>query len=732
MQADWLASQKDTPGVMRNLIVELNRLVRRHRLLVLGAWIALLAAAVPLALHRGDRLTDAGYGVSGSQSVRVDERLARSFGGARHATLAAMLIPGRGTSAAEMSAALRRIAVATRTVAHVGLDPPARRQALAAIAAAGRRQRTLLVPLRVTVSELTAPDVTGALHARLGLHDGERGPVVLHLVGESALYAGLTDLSKRDLARAEQAGFPIVALILVAVFGSLLAALLPLALGLVSVLVTGAIIYLLSLSMEMSIFSTNMASMIGIGVAVDYSLFVLARFRQELAGGASSERACAVALGSSGVAVAFSGMTVIVSLAGLYLVHATAIRSMALGAIVVVAVSVLGAVTLLPAVISLLGSRLGRSGVLRARLARLAERAAALRGRRRPAARRAAGAAGQAGFWEAWTRQVTRRPAIAAALSAGLLVALALPALHLHMTEGALRQLPPSNETRQGFEAAAKLTGRGAFTPLKAIAPAAGARRVRRLLSADPAVSRVETPTISRDRRSVLLRAVLRTDAESPQAMAAVRRLRASLPAGVLLGGNTAGLVDFQAEVEGSMWKVALFVMGMAFVVLLVLLRSLLLPLKAVVMDLLSVGAAFGVLELAFGTIDTLTPPIVLAVVFGLSMDYEVFLLSRIRERYAATGDTRAAVAQGLSASAGTITSAALIMVCVFSVFALTGVPTIKQLGLGSAVAIAVDASVVRLVLVPAVMSLLGAWNWWLPRRLARLLPEVAIEIPGG
>jgi len=210
-----------------------------------------------------------------------------------------------------------------------------------------------------------------------------------------------------------------------------------------------------------------------------------------------------------------------------------------------------------------------------------------------------------------------------------------------------------------------------------------------------------------------------------------VSRLRARLPRGVELGGNAAGESDFQAEVSGSMWKVALFVMAMAFVVLLFLLRSILLPLKAVVMDLLSVGAAFGVLKLAFGTVDTLTPPIVLAVVFGLSMDYEVFLLSHIKERYAATRDTSSAVAQGLARSAGTITSAALIMVCVFSVFALTGVPTIKQIGLGSAVAIAIDATLVRLVLVPALMSLLGKWNWWLPSRLARILPEASIEALG-
>jgi uncharacterized membrane protein YdfJ with MMPL/SSD domain len=220
-----------------------------------------------------------------------------------------------------------------------------------------------------------------------------------------------------------------------------------------------------------------------------------------------------------------------------------------------------------------------------------------------------------------------------------------------------------------------------------------------------------------------------------------VGRLRAELP-GAQVGGPSAAQRDIADLISGSMWKILLFVLGLSYVVLLVLLRSVVLPLKAVLMNLLSVGAAYGVLVAVFqygwldgfvgfqsdGYLDTLTPPLVLAVVFGLSMDYEVFLLSRIRERYDVTGDTRVAVAEGLASSARTITSAALIMVAVFAVFVFTGVPSIKQIGLGNAVAIAVDATLVRLVLVPAVMELLGSWNWYLPRWLARLLPSGSFE----
>ena len=260
-------------------------------------------------------------------------------------------------------------------------------------------------------------------------------------------------------------------------------------------------------------------------------------------------------------------------------------------------------------------------------------------------------------------------------------------------------------------------------------------------------------PVPSEDGRSALLRVVPRHDPESAEARAMVARFREGADSGpiarvahVEVGGATATVEDFKDLVSGSMWKIVLFVLAFSYLVLFLLLRSVLLPLKAVLMNLLSVGAAYGVLVAIFqygwidgflgfeslGYINTMTPPLLLAIVFGLSMDYEVFLLSRIRERYEATGDNRTAVAQGLARSAATISSAALIMVAVFAVFAGTGVPSIKEIGVGLAVAIALDATLVRLVLVPATMELMGRWNWWLPRPLARLLPDGSLEGDGA
>ncbi|MFZ2112924.1 MAG: MMPL family transporter [Solirubrobacteraceae bacterium] len=696
---------------MQTFMLKLDRWLRRRRGFVIGTWLVLVLAAVPFAAKQSERLSGGGYTIPGSDSQKVLQQLAKIAPGAQAARLAGVIAPTSGASASEMQAGLARLGAATQSTAHVSISPAVRAQIEREIVAAGAHQRTIVVPFEMSVNEEGATNVATKLRGKLDLNGPDDGPVALHLVGQSALWAGLQDLSKQDLAKAEQTGFPIVALILVAVFGSLIAASLPLALGLVSVLITGAIIYFLSLTMEMSVFVTNMASMIGIGVAVDYSLFVLARYRQEIRAGADPVKARATALATSGVAVIFSGATVVTALVGLYLVRAAAIRSMALGAIVVVTVSVLAASTLLPSIISLLGERTHTRG-----------RVFAWISARLPSPK---------GFWESWTARVTRRPALTAATAAIAMLSLASPALHLKTTDGALRQFPKGNETLRGFQAAAAVAGTGASTPFEVIAPKSEAATVRNVLDTDHEVLSVAPTILSSNGQEVLIRATPHHDGESPQGQEAVKRLRSHLPAGALLGGDAAYLADYHAEVIGSMWKVALFVMTVTFFVLMLLLRSIVLPLKAVVMNLLSVSAAYGVLTLVFGSVETLILPLVLAVVFGLSMDYEVFLLSRIRERYAATGDTRRAVVEGLSSSAPTITSAALIMVCVFSVFALTGVPSIKELGLGCALAIAIDATIVRLVLVPTAMELFGKWNWWLPHGVARILPDTSIEALG-
>jgi RND superfamily putative drug exporter len=733
---------------MQARMLSLDRFLRRHRRAVLAAWAVVFVAALPFAARQSENLTGGGFAVPGSQSAAVQDALERDFDASQRAQLGAVLIGRRGATRADRDAALARLRRAVARTAHVAFAPAALSRAQRQVAPG----ETEVVPLQVDVNDWKAIDVAADLRKELqiGRPLGSEGPVTTHLIGQGALWAGLQDVSKDDLATAETFGFPIVALILLTIFGSLAAATLPLALGAASVLVTGALIYVLSRSMEMSIFTTNMASMIGIGVAVDYSLFVLARYREEIAAGREPDEARGVALATSGIAVLFSGMTVIASLAGLLLIDTTALRSMAIGAMLVVAVSVLTASTLLPALISLFGRRAHEPGRVLGRLSRAA--GARRRGRQERAQRDP--------FWERWTARVMRRPIVAILAAGSVLLALGIPTLSMHTADGALDQFPRGNETRVGFEAAAAQAGPGAGAPITVMARAqagaiaapanaAAVDEVRALLSRDRGVVSVGAPVVSEDGRAALISAIPRFDGESPQAKALVQRLRDALPATAAaqrltldLGGSTAALTDFNRKVSGSMWLIVLFVLSLSYLVLLVLLRSAVLPLKAVLMNLLSVSAAYGVIVAVFqwgwadglfgfqslGHIDTITPPLVLAVVFGLSMDYEVFLLSRIRERYAAGADTRSAVAGGLASSARTITSAALIMVAVFATFVATGVPSIQQIGLGTAVAIAVDATIVRLVLVPAAMAVLGDWNWWLPRPLARVLPRADFD----
>ena len=740
---------------MQRTMDRLEGVVARHRRLVLIGWVLLLVAALPFTVKQTENLTSGGFVVPGSGSEAVDQAI-DDFEGAQRESLAVVLAVRKGGDDEAVRRELARVDRAADKVDHVAL---ARRDRERALASAASRP-IVVVPLKVSGDQDAAADAASDLRDELEPSNEPRGGVEVHLVGQQALWAGMQDVTKEDLETAERTGFPIVFIILLAVFGSLAAASLPLALGFGSVAVTGAVIYFLSQQTEMSVFVTNVASMIGIGVAVDYSLFVLARYREEVQAGSDPAEARRVAMRTSGLAVAFSGITVIVSLAGLFMVDSTTIRSMAMGAIIVVAISILAAVTLLPALMALLGRRAYARGRL-AVLGGLIVRALRWR-RRRPGRTDPAGVKPR--FWQRWTDRVMRHPVIAALGSAAVLLALAVPALSLEWGDGALRQFPDHNETRVGAELAAQAGGPGAAGPTRVLVEfdrgkVAAASNQRALadyaagLKRDREVAQVQQPVTSRDGRSALLTVIPRHDPESPDARALLDRLRADADAGkglaeranIEVGGTTAGVEDFKDLVAGSLWKIALFVMGFSYIVLLVLLRSVLLPLKAVVMNLLSVAAAYGVLVMVFqygwfdalfgydslGYINSLTPPFLLAIVFGLSMDYEVFLLTRIKERYAATQDTRKSVAEGLAASARTISSAALIMVAVFAVFAGTGVPSIKEIGLGLSVAIALDATLVRLVLVPAAMELMGDWNWWLPRWLDRLLPHADFESSG-
>ena len=727
---------------MRDGMKRLAAVLGRRRRWVLVGWIAIVVLALPFASKQTEHLTGGGFDVPGSESKAVADSMqgvfARESGG-----VAVLLRAAPAASAAERAAAVERVRAEVAKVEGVSLSPAVARRAQLRL----RRGDSTLIPLASAV----APDelIDPAVDLREGLNPGaaEAG-VTTYLAGLPTVWAGMQELSKQDLAKAEASGFPIVALILLVIFGSLAAAVLPLTLGFVSVIVTGALIYFISLQMTTSVFVTNMASMIGIGVAIDYSLFILARYREERRAGRECEEARTEALATSGLAVAFSGLAVIVSLAGLWMVDNQALRSMALGAMTVVAVSILTATTLLPALIAMLGDRVMPGGIV-ARVLRFFRHKVF----RRPE-RPASADAGGNGFWDGWARRVMDRPIAAAVGSAAVLLLLASPVLSMETGTSAIEQFPKGSDVRVGNELAAAQLGGGA-DPIQLIASFDGApeRAVvagfSRELGGQPGISAVAPPVYAGD--SVLVEATSTMASDSDAAAALVDRLRDSFVPGTALaataasvdvGGETARTDDVRNQISGSFWKIVGFVLALSFLVLMVMLRSLLLPLKAVLMNLLSISAAFGILVAVFqwgwldsvlgfeslGALDTINVPLIFAIVFGLSMDYEVFLMSRIRERYLQHGDNERAVAEGLASSARTISSAALIMTAVFAVFVLTGVPSIKELGLGCAVAIALDATLVRLILVPAAMKLMGKWNWWMPSWLDRLLPDLSFE----
>ena len=692
--------EPDNLAGIESALARLAALVARRRRVVVAAWLVLLVAGGWFSLHQNDHLSGGGWEVPGSQSIRVAGVL-DDFPGVTPPAFT-LLITGRAP--ADVRRRLREAAPALR--ADAALRP-------------GRPRfvdggRAALLPIAYTgVTSGSIDEATKLRHAVV-----QTTPQVqTRVIGEPAIWSNFQSVSKQQLAHGEAIGFPLILLILLAGFGTVAAALAPVALGAVAVFLSGAVIYWLSRSFAISVYVTNMASMIGIGVAVDYSLFIVSRFRRELHEGATAEAALQRALASSGTAVVFSGATVAVSLAALFAIDVNALRSMAVGAIVVVCISVLASVTLLPALLAAAGTRVDRFRL------RLPWRT---------------GEEGSDALWTRWAHAVMRRPVAALAGGAAVMLLLSSPLLAMKTFNRGLDELPANAEVRVATERAQTLVGAGFASPVHIVTSTSPASLARRLATM-PGVVEVSRPVRSADGTRWLLDARLAVQPESQPARDVVRRIERAAGPGAIVGGSTVFDLDVQRAIFGGLWKMLLFILAACYVVLLLLLRSVVLPLKAVLMNLLSVGASYGVLVAVFqwgwldwtgysspGYVDTIVPALVLAVTFGLSMDYEVFLLTRIRERWLAHGDNERAVAEGLVGSARIITSAAAVMVAVFAAFAVAGARSLKELGVGLAVAILLDATLVRLLIVPAAMRLLGGWNWWMPAPLARLLPAAS------
>jgi uncharacterized membrane protein YdfJ with MMPL/SSD domain len=544
---------------------------------------------------------------------------------------------------------------------------------------------------------------------------------------------------KADIGRAEMFSMPVLLVLLLVIFGSLTAAILPLTIGGIAILGSFAVLRLLALATAVSTYSLNITTILGLGLAIDYGLFMVGRFREELRRQPTVEAAVARTVATAGRTVAVSGITVAVALSSLMLFPEVFLRSMGFGGVATVAVDMIAALTIMPALLGLLGHRVNALRV-------------------RPGAG-AARPGEDGGAWRSIAGSVMRRPAVYAVLIVAALLALGTPFLHVAWGGTDARVLSASSEPYQVTDALNHDFPVNSTNPIEALvtlpAPVSAPAQRAALdsyigrLDRVPGVIGAQVTAAKGDVARVDLR--FAPDAYSAQARAIVQRVRAVAgPAvkgagkagGVLVGGTTAGLVDELANLGQTLPWMALMVGLATFVLLFLAFGSVVLPVKAIVMNVLSLSAAFGAIVWIFqdghlsgllnftstGTIDPSMPILMLAIVFGLSMDYEVFLLSRIRERYDVTGDNTAAVADGLQRTGGIITSAALLLIIVVAAFSASGIVFIKLLGVGMVIALVVDATVVRVLLVPATMRLLGRANWWAPRPLRRLYARYGVS----
>ena len=598
--------------------------------------------------------------------------------------------------------------------------------------------RTAIIPIVMAGDVVKAGKNIDKVHNIVNAADGRGGFQTL-ITGTASINSDFSHQATTDLRKGESIGLPIAIVILLIVFGTVVAASLPIFLALIAITLAVALTAILGHLFSVSIFAVNMITLIGLAVGIDYSLFIVSRFREELTHGRSTIDAVAVAGGTAARAVFFSGMTVVLALFALLVVPSNVFVSLGAGAILVVAMAVFAALTLLPAVLGLLGRRVNRL-----RLPYI--------GRRLMEAR----AAGKPSVLARAARGAMRRPVLSLSLGVAVLLLAASPLFGMKTGVSGVNTLPSSFESKRAFDVVASRFSAGLVSPAQVVidGPAsspqvqAAEQRLRATLAADRAFGPVQVQT-DKAGDLTLLQVPIAGSSTSDLALGKVRELRdtyiprafAGSPAKVYVTGDTAFNVDYIDIVNAYFPWVITMVLALSFILLMLAFRSVVVPATAIVMNLLSVGAAYGLMTLVFqhgvgasffglqqvAVIEQWVPLFLFSVLFGLSMDYQVFLLSRIKEEYERTGDNHEAVSQGIGVTAGIITGAALIMVAVFAGFASGKLVMFEQMGFGLGVAVLLDATLVRTVLVPSAMSLFGRANWYLPGWL-QWLPHLSIE----
>ena len=739
------------------LFAGLGRFAVRRRWWIVAAWIAILAVAIPIAPNVVGALRAGGFILDDLESARAKALLQVELDAPPSAIVVVYhsdtLTAGSPEFEAAAAEAIRDVPSAPHVV-RVFPHTLAPRQ----VSADGHTAYDVVF---LSIAPDDSPAALPGIVERLAHPPG----ISVEIAGGPAFYGDVQSVSESDLQRSEIISLPLAAIALLLVFGSFVAAGVPLVVGGAAVIVALAAIYGIASVTPMSIFVLNLATLLGLGLGVDYSLLMTSRFREELAAGRANgpdrvANAVVATVSTAGRAVFFSGLTVLLGLIGLVLFEFMILRSVGIAGAVVVFLAVVSALTLLPAILAIVGTRIDALAI-----------------------RRVTPTDDPNGPWARLARWVMRRPLAVLVPTLAVLLLLGSPFLHVQFNAPDSTILPPSVPSRAAFDRLAGAFGEGDFAPLalavRTDGPATSAANLAALydysrrLAADPRVTRVDSLVDVDPRLRLEQYQLLYADPKGPRdrfvatALDATtkgdltaftvytpfgpnreegRALVADLRSGggslapppgmtVLVGGGAADVTDVVGRVAADFPRTALFIVVTTYLVLFLLLRSIVLPAKALVMNTLSIVASFGALVWIFqdgnlsallgfqplGFVETTQPVILFCVLFGLSMDYEVFLLTRMKEVWDRTGDNQEAVARGLERSGRIVTSAALIVVVVAGSFAFADIVLIKALGIGMALAVALDATVVRALLVPATMRLLGHWNWWVPGRLRRM-----------
>jgi RND superfamily putative drug exporter len=739
----------------------------RKRGWVIVAWAALALLFGPRACHVQQVLALRGGGSESTESSRATALLKEAFP-TPFADYVAIVVHGpvRWTNA-RFEAVLDTLKAVVERRPYIGEVISARSIGESSFVSKDRRTTFLIAALTPeSTHDLSAsfvPDLRAVIREALARVPGSEGFEVM-VTGFPALDHDVRTISAEDTDRGEQRALPLTLAVLIVAFGALVAAALPVLVGLLAITIALGLVTIAARYTPMSVFVLNITTMVGLGVGIDYSLLIVTRFREELNRGLSPADAAIRTVETAGSAVMTSGLTVVVGFAALVTTPLSDTRSVGVGGLLVVAVAVLLATTFLPAVLAILGRNIDRPKWLARPLARF----------HAPTG------------WERWARWLGHRPWRAVAVGGAAIALLTFPLSQIRLGLPATNWFPPESESGQGLQALREMGASGVIQPVRVVVQlpegesALSARRLPGLKAltdsirkdprvrevrgvvkqgmstlqlvvyySDPAAVRAKNPKffdayLSADNRVTLLDVIPADTVSLTGLMDVVRRVRALVArdvrglagAEILVAGFAASNVDTQEELMRRFPETVALVLGITAIMLFVAFRSLLVPIKAVVLNLLSVGGAFGLTVLVFQhgyggrlfglegpteAIWAVVPVLVFAIVFGLSMDYEVFLLTRVKEVFDKTGRNDHATMEGLSATASTITSAALIMILVFGTFAFTRVLAVQLIGFGLAAAVLLDATLIRMVLVPAIMHIAGRWNWWPGVRAPRL-----------